>query len=45
MKIIIQIDVFFGEIALTGLIGEYAKGAEVESRRGQESSHLELDER
>jgi hypothetical protein len=45
MKIIIEIDVPLGEIALIGLVGEHANGTEVESRRGQESSHPELNEK
>jgi hypothetical protein len=45
MKIIIEIDIFFGEIALIGLIDEYANGIEVESRRGEERSRPELNER
>ncbi len=45
MKIIIEIDIFFGEIALIGLIDEDANGIEVESRRGEERSRPELNER
>jgi hypothetical protein len=43
MKIIIEIDVFFREIALISLVGEYANGNEMESRRGEERSCPELN--